>query len=158
MSDELQHFGVKGMQWGVRKKDRSVPGPAAGSNAKKIGRAKNPDGVEEALRSAQTGKPVADKSDGPTIKDIRPRKGGVIDTVSNDELRKTIERMRLEREFAELSKIDLTRGQALRKKIANRAVDTLIDRVVPMVTNAALDAAKKQVTKRIGVGAKTGKK
>jgi len=183
---EIQHYGVPGMKWGVRKKDRSVPGPASGSNATKTGVAQNPKGAEEALRptkildkrsnirvanSGVAAKGVVEtrvNKDGTVsrttnykdgdreinlkvYKDIRPRKGGVIDTMTNDELRKTIERMKLEKEYGELAQLDLSKGKKLRKKIATKAVDTLVDKGVSLAVSAALGVAAAQITKKTGV-------
>ena len=90
MDTKLEHFGVKGMRWGVTK-DKMIPQYVAvrmkpGKKLKTKGGKKFP-ASEDAIRAA-IGKQVARKS--------------TTDALSNAQLREVVQRMQLEQQFSQL--------------------------------------------------------
>ena len=121
MYNELYHHGVKGMKWGVRKtpvRSSSVATRKRKSNTLSLFKKKK---TTHKVSSANSS-PAQTKS----IKDM-----------SDDELRKKVERVRLEQQYQQLDPKTVSRG----KRITKRVMDDII---VP----AAVDIGK-QVAKSI---------
>lgn len=119
MDNELYHHGVKGMKWGVRKTPvRSSSGDTRKRKSNTLSLFK------KTTRNASVAKssPAQTKS----VKDM-----------SDDELRRKIERVRLEQQYQQLNPPTVSRGQ----KIANRVMNHVI---VP-----AAEEAGKQIVKSI---------
>lgn len=121
MDNELYHHGVKGMKWGVRK---TPVRSSSGATRKRKSNALSLFKKKKATRnvSSANSSPAQTKS----IKDM-----------SDDELRKKIERVRLEQQYQQLNPPTVSRGQ----KIANRVMNHVI---VP-----AAEEAGKQIVKSI---------
>lgn len=121
MDNELYHHGVKGMKWGVRKTPvRSSSGNPRKrkSNTLSLFKKKN------TTRNASVAK-------------LSPSQTKSIKDMSDDELRRKIERVRLEQQYQQLNPPTVSRG----KKIANRVMNHVI---VP-----AAEEAGKQIVKSI---------
>ena len=121
MDNELYHHGVKGMKWGVR---RTPVRSSSGATRKRKSNTLSLFKKKKATRnvSSVNSSPAQTKS----IKDM-----------SDDELRKKVERVRLEQQYQELDPKSVSRG----KRITKRVMDDII---VP----AAVDIGK-QVAKSI---------
>ena len=113
--DELMHYGVKNMKWGVRK-DRSSGGGSNLSRGDKVLRAVSPVlyGAKKAAQS-QTAKNAANRaknlSGSRSSKALKEARRKNIDKMSNQELQDTINRLNLERNYRSLTKSDYMRGQ-----------------------------------------------
>ena len=119
MDNELYHHGVKGMKWGVRKtpvRSSSVATRKRKSNALSL--------FKKTTRNASVAKssPAQTKS----VKDM-----------SDDELRRKIERVRLEQQYQQLNPPTVSRGQKIAKRVMNHVI-------VP-----AAEEAGKQIVKSI---------
>ena len=121
MDNELYHHGVKGMKWGVRKTPvRSSSGATRKRKSNTLSLFKKKKTIHKV--SSANSSPAQTKS----IKDM-----------SDDELRKKVERVRLEQDYLQLDPKAVSRG----KRITKRVMD---DMIVP----AAVDIGK-QVAKSI---------
>ena len=118
MDNELYHHGVKGMKWGVRKTPvRSSSGATRKRKSNTLSLFKKKKTTRKV--SSANSSPAQTKS----IKDM-----------SDDELRKKVERVRLEQQYQQLDPKTVSRG----KRIAKRVMD---DVIVP----AAVDIGKQAV-------------
>lgn len=126
-NDKLQHHGIKGQRWGVRRyqnKDGSLTplgrqrqGSSSGSSSSS---AKKASSTSAKGKSSSTQKKVSEMSD--------------------DELRRAINRKRLEQEYAQLNPKKVTKGQ----KFAN----TLVHKVVePALIDAGKEILKSEIKK-----------
>ena len=118
MYNELYHHGVKGMKWGVRKTPvRSSSGATRKRKSNTLSLFKKKKTIRKV--SSANSSPAQTKS----IKDM-----------SDDELRKKIERIQLEQDYLQLDPKAVSRG----KRITKRVMD---DMIVP----AAVDIGKQAV-------------
>lgn len=113
MSD-LSHYGVKGMQWGVRKDKRSLalPGQKEVTVVSRAGR-----GVVK----TSGGRRAQASDDAATAAAVRQKaKASRIDSVSNKDLQTAITRMNLERQFNKAVK------EYGRKSVGRRIMDSFL--------------------------------
>ena len=129
--DYLEHYGVKGMRWGVR---RSRPSSGSSKTATKKPVAKPP-----------AKKPVvkAEVANG-------PKKAS---EMSNEEIQKVLQRVNLERQYNELVYRPLTESQKtgmdkakdfakkVAKKAGEKAVQKVADKAAEKVVGNAIDLA-----------------
>lgn len=95
MSDTIAHYGVKGMKWGVRKQRPTSSGKRKGkTNARRI-------------YEKISGKKDAQKKPKTTSS---PRKKRASE-MSDEELRSVINRMQMERTYAQLTSKEVSKGR-----------------------------------------------
>lgn len=90
MSDELLHYGVKGMRWGVRKRDTS---PQKVRVIRKPGKALKTKGGENQKASPDAIRAAVAK---------QKARRSTTDSLSNKELQELVTRMNLEQQYARL--------------------------------------------------------
>ena len=139
--DELVHWGVKGMKWGIRRyqnKDGSLT-PAGQKRRAKL------EGELEKLGG---------KKSSNTDSDAAPRKK-TVGEMSDDELRAHTTRMQLEKNYYEAQKNlasvnpkQVSRGQKIAEKLLNEAI-------LPSVTNAGKAYLEKTLKTKLGVKEET---
>ena len=137
MDNELYHHGVKGMKWGVRKTPVRL---SSGNTRKRKSNTLSLFKKKKTTRNASVAKssPAQTKS----VKDM-----------SDDELRRKIERVRLEQQYQQLNPPTVSRGQ----KIAKRVMDHVI---VPAAEEAGKQIVKSMLTnsanKALGINTNNG--
>lgn len=131
--NELRHYGVKGMKWGVRKQR-----PASG---KKRGKT-NAQRIYERV----TGKKEASKST--TKVSSKPAKRRISD-MSDEELRSAINRMQMERTYAQLTAKEVSKG----RQFVN---DVLYNSAKSVAKDLTKEAMKKLVNKARNSGNNNG--
>lgn len=135
MENELYHYGVLGMKWGVRRFQNSDGSLApAGKRAVRISR-------REAIRDSK-------KKKNKSVADEVPEKKKSVHDMSDDELNSAIRRLELERRYNDLTPKQVSVGKKL--------VD---DVVLPAATNVGkqvfTDFLTKQGKKALGLDAQT---
>lgn len=106
MDNELYHHGVKGMKWGVRKSPaRSSSGTTRKRKSNTLSLFKKKKTIHNA--SVAKSSPAQTKS----VKDM-----------SDDELRRKIERVRLEQQYQQLNPKTVSRGQRIAKRVMNNII------------------------------------
>lgn len=106
MDNELYHYGKKGMRWGYRKTQvRSSSGNTRKRKSNTLSLFKK----KKTTRNASVAKssPAQTKS----VKDM-----------SDDELRRKIERVRLEQQYQQLNPKTVSRGQRIAKRVMNNII------------------------------------
>lgn len=107
-NNELQHHGIKGMRWGVRRTDAQLARLRGGSSAKK------------------TAKPAAKEE--PEKKATTSSSGKSSTELTNAELRARVERIRLEKELAQLTAKQKSKGrQFVEDVLVNAGKQALTD-------------------------------
>ena len=100
MNDELYHFGVKGMKWGVRRKrNNSTPNTRKHINIKT--QKKEPVEIHDDYKNAHSKKSVVSMSDA--------------------ELRARINRIQMEEQYAKLAPTGIRRGQTYTQNLLKTA-------------------------------------
>lgn len=124
----LAHYGVKGMKWGVRKK--YVPHPRKSNGKTNARRIYENFKQKKANKSTQAVNP-------------KPAKRSVRD-MSDDELRSAINRMQMERTYAQLTAKEVSKGKKFvnevvygaAKSVAQEQVKELMKKAIKKASNS----------------------
>ena len=106
MDNELYHHGVKGMKWGVRK----TPVRSSSGNTRK--RKYNTLSLFKKKKTTHNAS-VAKSS---------PAQTKSVKDMSDDELRRKIERVRLEQQYQQLNPKTVSRGRQIAKSVINNVI------------------------------------
>lgn len=132
-NDELTHWGIKGMKWGVRRyqnKDGSLTAAGKKRLARIDKKAERGGWSEDAISAAKT-------------------KTKSVKQMSNAELRKLNERIRLEQEYKNLNKQRTSAGQkAVNEILVGAAKDTAKSYVSKYMKQGIDIAVKKAITSK----------
>ena len=133
-NDELMHYGVPGMKWGVRRTPAQLGRKKTSSSRFLLGKKKSkPKPKAKAETKAKT------KSEAPK-EETTPKKKSVKE-MSDDELNAAIRRMQLEQTYASLSPQKVSTGKAVAKRILNNIVVPAAEDVGRQMVKTALTRA-----------------
>ena len=125
-NDELMHYGVPGMKWGVRRTPAQL-GRKKTSSSKSLFGKKKP-------------KPKPKAKSESSKEETAPKKKSVKE-MSDDELNAAIRRMQLEQTYASLSPQKVSTGKAVTKRILNNIVVPAAEDVGRQMVKTALTRA-----------------
>lgn len=131
--EDLKHYGVKGMRWGIRKSDRVPTGVALTTQPGRKVKAKG-------------GKFEAPSEDAKrTAIQKQKAKSSSTDSLSNTELKQMIERMQLEANYKRLAQqesgAELIKKLLLDPKYRNRQVESISELSMPVRKGAGMGIA-----------------
>lgn len=138
--DALQHHGVKGMKWGIRRyqnKDGSLT-PAGKKRAAKLKEEYTSLTGKRTIRSKTSSKKVEEKKE-----DSTPKKKSVKE-MSDAELNAAVNRLRLEQQYSQLNPKQVSAGKAFANKVFK-------DVLVPVATDVAKQALSNQLKKTMNL-------
>ena len=121
-NNELMHYGVPGMKWGVRRTPAQL-GRKKTSSSKSLFGKKKPKPKAKAKTKSESSK----KETAPKPKSVKE--------MSNEELNAAIDRIRLEQTYASLSPQKVSMGKKIAKTILN-------DVIVPAATDVGRQMVK----------------
>lgn len=163
MENELMHWGIKGMKWGVRRyqnKDGSLTPAGKKRYDKEMAKLKEEEKIaknklrtqaklnkldekRKEIEALKSGKPVAKSAkqhSKPSVKDM-----------SDEELRQTVNRLLMEQQYAKLNPQQVSAGQKFVKKVMN-------DVVAPAATEVGKNVLKDAMTKAVKNASEASKK
>ena len=127
-NDELMHYGVPGMKWGVRRTPAQL-GRKKTSSSKSLFGKKKPKSKAKAKTKSESSK-----------EETAPKKKSVKE-MSDDELNAAIRRMQLEQTYVSLSPKQVSRGKAVATRILNNVVVPAAEDVGRQMVKTALTRA-----------------
>lgn len=154
MENELMHWGIKGMKWGVRRyqnKDGSLTPAGRKRYDKEMAKLKEEEKIaknklrtqaklnkldekRKEVEALKSGKPIQKKTQQastPSVKDM-----------SDDELRRVVNRMLMEQQYSKLKPEQVSAG----KKFVDKVVK---DVIVPSATEVGKQVVKNAMTKAV---------
>ena len=135
-SDELMHFGIKGMHWGVRRTPGQL-GHKKGIRAK----AKRALAIGEENEYQKHSRPVtATKTK--KARTLDQKLNNELADLSDDELKQLVNRMNLERQYKDLRTQDINRGKSEIQKFVERNTRAVLDQEFQNVIRTGVRAAK----------------
>lgn len=163
MENELMHWGIKGMKWGVRRyqnKDGSLTPAGKKRYDKEMAKLKEEEKIaknklrtqaklnkldekRKEIEALKNGKPIAKNTkqhSKPSVKDM-----------SDEELRQTVNRLLMEQQYAKLNPQQVSAGQKFVKKVMN-------DVVAPAATEVGKNVLKDAMTKAVKNASEASKK
>lgn len=163
MENELMHWGIKGMKWGVRRyqnKDGSLTPAGKKRYDKEMAKLKEEEKIaknklrtqaklnkldekRKEIEALKSGKPIAKSTK-------KPAKPSVKD-MSDEELRQTVNRLLMEQQYAKLNPQQVSAGQKFVKKVMN-------DVVAPAATEVGKNVLKDAMTKAVKNASEASKK
>ena len=168
MENELTHWGIKGMRWGVRRyqnKDGTLTTAGKKRYAKEMAKLKEEERVAKnkqrtkakldkldekrrEIEAIKSGKPV------PKPAEKQTNKTGIKD-MSDEELRSVVTRLQLEQQYRQLRPEQVSAGKRFADKVMKDVVapaatevgkNVLKDYMTNAIKKASADAAKKKTT------------
>lgn len=127
-NDELMHYGVPGMKWGVRRTPAQLGRKKTSSSKSLFGKKKSKSKAKAKTKSESSKEETA------------PKKKSVKE-MSDDELNAAIRRMQLEQTYASLSPQKVSTGKAVTKRILNNIVVPAAEDVGRQMVKTALTRA-----------------
>lgn len=148
--DFLEHYGIKGMRWGVRRSRKELS--KARSEGDVVVKAKG--GKIKGASGGKAKKPSDDALDAAVTR--QKLKKGSIDSLSNSELNGLVKRMELESKYANLTSKKKEKQKGYGKKFA----ESLIEKTISVETQRIAEGKETQTASRVrkALASKAGQK
>ena len=135
-TNELAHYGVKGMKWGIRKRRTS-----SGNSSKRKKSSKR-----SLLSMFKRNKKVSNtQSKSRNTQQEQTKKKVNISELSDDELKKMVTRMQLEKTYSQLNPKQVTVGERIIKAMSDGAISGLQNATQNTVSNFLTNAMKEMM-------------
>lgn len=163
MENELMHWGIKGMKWGVRRyqnKDGSLTPAGKKRYDKEMAKLKEEEKIAKNKLKTQAKLNKLDekrkevealKSGKPITKSTKQHSKPSVKDMSDEELRQTVNRLLMEQQYAKLNPQQVSAGQKFVKKVMN-------DVVAPAATEVGKNVLKDAMTKAVKNASEASKK
>lgn len=163
MENELMHWGIKGMKWGVRRyqnKDGSLTPAGKKRYDKEMAKLKEEEKIAKNKLKTQAKLNKLDekrkevealKSGKPIAKSTKQHSKPSVKDMSDEELRQTVNRLLMEQQYAKLNPQQVSAGQKFVKKVMN-------DVVAPAATEVGKNVLKDAMTKAVKNASEASKK
>lgn len=130
----LEHHGIKGMRWGIRRYQNS-DGSLTAAGKKHRGESSSESSSSSSSKTASSSKGKSSSSG--TKKSVSE--------MSNEELRTAINRLQLEKQYKELTPATVSKGQKFAKTVMKKVVEPAVTEASKQILkDAIIDAAKKK--------------
>ena len=130
-NNELYHYGILGMKWGVRRTPSQLGHKTSGS-----------DGL-----SGEGNKKSSEKSSSQTSKSSSTSQRKSVKDMTDEELSQALRRLELEKRYKELTPKEISKGKAFAEHVAKKMV-------LPAVEDAGKQLIKSGITKMLNDGLK----
>jgi Mg/Co/Ni transporter MgtE len=173
MSNSLQHYGILGMKWGVRRNPAQlgyVTVRQANKNARKAMKEARLNSIakdrasskyvtvrqanknaRKAMEEARRNSIAKDKEKNRTLREVNKKaKSKNVKEMSDDELRKVVNRLQMERQYSQLSEGSVSKGKEYTQKIikAGTTVAAVTTTALTIYNNAEKIKAILEKTKK----------
>lgn len=132
MNNELYHHGIKGMKWGIRRTPAQLGHPTSS-------------GSSQSVRRQTTNTPRTSKVKNYTTRNKQPKED--ISQLSDKELRQRINRLQMERQYAQLTQPEINGGKKFVKDVLTNAARQTATQYAAKYMSKAVESAINSATK-----------
>lgn len=140
MDEELYHYGVKGMKWGIRRTPAQL-GHTTGTKKKKSGPS-----VLSKAKTAISNRREASKRKKVEASAKKSQKKKRLSEMSDDELQARIKRLELEKRYRDLTPKQTHRGRDFVSRVLESSAENIAKQATTYAMGSAVNAILKDIT------------